>query len=189
MRLALAAIPDQYVTLAMGNDWWFAFVSLVAMMIHAMQAFERAVIRLVEDIIVWPFLQIRRTVHHSDSLMIEFASATMAGLMVVWVLGGRDNSVAHQLMTTRIPESFWIVASGALSLAQFASAAHGRLKSRVACSVLSWALWSLVSLVLLLRVGFSLAHVFSLPMVLACWLSIFMLIAKGQPHHGPAEPA
>lgn len=188
MRSAIACIPEPYMALALRNDRWFTFVSLLAVVIHCMQAFERAVIRLAERLVIWPFVQIRRTVHYSDSLMIEYFSATAAGILALWVVYGRDNSVAHQLMVARIPSPFWITVSGVLSLAQFWCAAHGTISSRAACSVFATALWILVSLVLVLRVGFSMAHVFSLPMVLACWLSIFMLIAKGQPN-GPAAAA
>ncbi len=188
MRPALAAIPLAYVELAHDSQAWFAYVCVLTLVIRAMQIFERAVMRVIERLIIWPFIQIRRTVYHSDPLMIEYFSATAAGILALWILYGRDNSVAHQLMTQRIPERLWVSVSGVLSLAQFWSAAHGSLSSRAACSVFATALWALVSLVLLLRVGFSLAHVFSLPMVLACWLTIFMLIAKGQPH-GPTTAA
>lgn len=188
MRSAIACIPDCYMRLSLESDAWSVFLSLVAVVIASMQAFERAVLRAVERLILWPFIQIRRTVHHSDSLMVEYLSATCAGLMALWVAFGRDNSVAHHLMTAKIPAWFWISISSVLSLAQFVSAAHGSLSNRAACAVFATGLWALVTLILILRVGFSLAHVFSLPMVLACWLSIFILIAKGQ-HHGPAKPA
>lgn len=184
MRAAVAAIPDTYLALAMRSDTWFTIISILTVVIAGLQAFERAVIHAVERVIIWPFVQIRRTVYYSDSLMVEYFSATSAGLMALWIVYGRDNSVAHHLMTARIPEAFWIATSTVLSVAQFTAAAHGSITSRAVCSVFATGLWSLVSLVLILRVGFSLAHVFSLPMVLACWLSIFMLIAKGQPH-GP----
>ncbi len=170
--------------LALASDVWYWFVATVIVIIQAMQAFERAVLRLVESLIIWPFVQIRRTVYYSDSMMVEYFSATSAGIMSLWVIYGRDNSVAHQLMVQRIPEQFWLVASAMLSAVQFYCAAHRSLSHRASCCVFACAFWALVSLVLLLRVGFSLAHVFCLPMVLACWLAIFMLLAKGG--HGPA---
>lgn len=187
MRPAFAAIPDPYIALAMGNDWWFCFVSLLAVIIHAMQSFERAMIRLVERLILWPFIQIRRTVYHSDPMMVEYFSATAAGMTAMWVAFGRDNSVAHQLMISRFPEWLWISVSTILSAAQFYAVAHGNLSQRGVSCVFSCAFWAFLSLILLLRVGFSLAHVFSLPMVLACWLAIFMLLAKGT--HGPTTTA
>lgn len=183
MKPALAAIPDAYVTLAMGSEVWFWFVSATAVMIHAMQVFERAMLAVIERLILWPFVQIRRTVYHSDPMMVEYFSATSAGIMALWVWFGRENSVAHQLMVARIPEWLWVTLSASLSVAQFYAVSHGRLSHRGVACVYAWAFWSLVSLVLILRVGFSLAHVFSLPMVLACWLAIFMLLAKGT--HGP----
>lgn len=183
MKPALAAIPDEYVMLAMGNDWWLHFVSLVAVVIHIMQVFERAAIRIIERLILWPFVQIRRTVYQSDPMMVEFFSATSAGMVGLWVAFGRDNSVAHQLMVARIPEWLWIALSAVLCGSQFYSVAHGNLAQRGVSCVFACAFWAFLSLILLLRVGFSLAHVFSLPMVLACWLAIFMLLAKGT--HGP----
>ena len=179
MRLAIAAIPDEYLVLAMSSNGWFTTVSLLAMVIAGLQAFERAVIRAIEHLIIWPFVQIRRTVYHSDPLMVEFFSATSAGLCFLSIFFGRDNSVAHQLMLARIPEWAWATWSGLLCVGQFWAAAHGALSQRATACVFACAFWVLVSLVLILRVGFSLAHVFSLPMVLACWLAIFMLIAKG----------
>jgi len=183
MRPAFAAIPDAYIHLAMGNDAWFAFVSLLAMVIHAMQSFERAALAAI----LWPFIQIRRTVYHSDPMMIEYFSATSAGIMALWVWFGRENSVAHQLMVARIPEWLWMAFSATLSATQFYSVAHGNLSHRGVACVFACAFWVFLSLILILRVGFSLAHVFSLPMVLACWLAIFMLLAKGT--HGPTTTA
>lgn len=187
MKAAFACIPDAYMELALASNLWYWFVAAVVVIIQAMQAFERAVMRLVESLIIWPFVQIRRTVYYSDPLMVEYFSATSAGIMSLWVIYGRDNSVAHQLMVQRIPEQFWIAASAILSVVQFYCAAHGSLSHRASCCVFACAFWALVSLVLILRVGFSLAHVFCLPMVLACWLAIFMLLQKGG--HGPASTA
>lgn len=187
MRNAIACIPDVYMELALANDMWYWFVSAVAVIIHGMQAFERAVIALVERLILWPFIQIRRTVLHSEPMMIEYFSATSAAILAFWVHFGRENSVAHQLMVQRIPEWLWISLGGVLSASQFYAVAHGTLAQRGISCVFACAFWAFLSLVLILRVGFSLAHVFSLPMVLACWLAIFMLIAKG--NHGPATPA
>lgn len=187
MKPAFAAIPDAYMELALASDMWYWFVVAIALIICAMQAFERAVIALVERCILWPFIQIRRTVLHSDPMMIEYFSATAAGMVGMWVVFGRENSVAHQLMIQRIPEWLWTTLSGALCLSQFYSVAHGTLSQRGVSMVFATAFWAFLSLVLLLRVGFSLAHVFSLPMVLACWIAIFMLIAKGT--HGPTTTA
>lgn len=191
MRAAIAAIPDDYMALAMRNDAWFAFVALLAMIIHGMQIVERAVMRIIERLILWPFIQIRRTVLHSDSMMIEYFSATSAGLMSAWVAFGRENSVAHQLMVSRVPEWLWIVLPASLCATQFWAVAHGTLSNRGVACVFSTAFWAFLSLILLLRVGFSLAHVFSLPMVLACWLAIFMLLSKGTPwtsrHNNPRK--
>jgi hypothetical protein len=108
-------------------------------------------------------------------------------MTALWVAFGRENSVAHQLMVARIPEWLWISFSGLLCGAQFWAVAHGNLSQRGVSCVFATAFWAFLSLILLLRVGFSLAHVFSLPMVLACWLAIFMLIAKGT--HGPTTTA
>lgn len=187
MRLAIASIPDAYVMLALESDAWYWFVAIITVIIRAMQAFERAVIATIERCILWPFIQIRRTVYLSDPMMIEYFSATSAGLVGLWVAFGRDNSVAHQLMVARIPEWLWITLSASLSASQFWAVGHGNLSHRGVACVFSCAFWAFLSLVLILRVGFSLAHVFSLPMVLACWLAIFMLIAKGT--NGPATPA
>ena len=187
MRQAIAAIPDAYVMLSAESEAWYWFVATIAVIIRAMQAFERAVIAAVERCILWPFVQIRRTVYHSDPMMIEYFSATSAGLIGLWVYFGRENSVAHQLMVARIPEWLWITLSASLSVSQFYAVAHGNLSHRGVACVYAWAFWTLLSLILILRVGFSLAHVFSLPMVLACWLAIFMLIAKGT--NGPATTA
>lgn len=187
MKPAFAAIPDAYIELALASDLWYWFVLAMAGVIHAMQAFERAVLALVERLILWPFIQIRRTVMYSDPMMIEYFSATSAGLIGLWVAFGRENSVAHQLMIQRIPEWLWIALSASLCASQFWAVAHGTLSHRGVACVFSTAFWAFLSLILLLRVGFSLAHVFSLPMVLACWLAIFMLLAKGT--HGPTTTA
>ena len=187
MRPAFAAIPDAYVQLAMANEAWYWFVTATGCVIHAMHMFERALVFAVERLILWPFIQIRRTVYHSDPMMVEYFSATSAGIMSLWVAFGRDNSVAHRLMISRIPEWLWITLSASLSVSQFYAVAHGNLSHRGVACVFSCAFWAFLSLILILRVGFSLAHVFSLPMVLACWLAIFMLIAKGT--HGPTTTA
>lgn len=187
MRPAFAAIPDAYMELALASDLWYWFVAVIAVIIRAMQAFERGMLTLVEKCILWPFVQIRRTVQHSDPMMIEFFSATSAGLIGLWVAFGRENSVAHQLMIARFPEWLWITLSASLSASQFWAVSHNNLSHRGVACVFSCAFWAFLSLILLLRVGFSLAHVFSLPMVLACWLAIFMLIAKGT--NGPTTPA
>lgn len=187
MRPAFACIPDTYMELALASDIWYWFVAVIAVIIRAMQAFERAVIAVVERLILWPFIQIRRTVYHSDPMMVEYFSATAAGMTALWVAFGRENSVAHQLMVARIPEWLWISFSATLCGAQFWAVAHGNLSQRGVSCVFACAFWAFLSLILLLRVGFSLAHVFSLPMVLACWLAIFMLIAKGT--HGPTTTA
>lgn len=187
MKTAIACIPDTYMELALTSDLWYWFVAAAALIIRAMQAFECAVLAVVEHMILWPFIQIRRTVYLSDPLMVEYFSATSAGMVGLWVAFGRDNSVAHQLMVARIPEWLWIALSAALSTSQFYAASHGTLSQRGVSCVFAVAFWAFLSLILLLRVGFSLAHVFSLPMVLACWLAIFMLIAKGT--HGPTTPA
>lgn len=187
MRPAFAHIPDQYMELALDSDVWYWFVAAVAVIIRAMQAFERAALAVVERCILWPFVQIRRTVYHSDSLMVEYFSATAAGLLAAWVYFGREGSVAHQLMIQRVPEPIWIICGVVLCVAQFAAASHGTLSHRGICSVFGTAFWAFLSLILLLHVGFSLAHVFSLPMTLACWLAIFMLLAKGT--NGPATTA
>jgi len=187
MRPAFACIPDQYMELALASDIWYWFVAVIAVIIRAMQAFERAVIAVVERLILWPFIQIRRTVYHSDPMMVEYFSATAAGMTALWVAFGRENSVAHQLMVARVPEWCWISFSASLCGTQFWAVAHGNLSQRGVSCVFATAFWAFLSLILLLRVGFSLAHVFSLPMVLACWLAIFMLIAKGT--HGPTTTA
>lgn len=187
MRTAIAYIPDAYMELALTSDLWYWFVAAVAVIIRAMQAFERAMLAVIERIILRPFIQIRRTVYHGNPMMIEYFSATSAAMVGLWVAFGRENSVAHQLMLQRIPEWLWLALSGTLSAAQFYAVAHGNLSQRGVSCVFATAFWAFLSLILLLRVGFSLAHVFSLPMVLACWLAIFMLIAKGT--HGPATTA
>lgn len=187
MRLSVAAIPDCYTRLYLESETWYWFLASIAVVIHVIQWFERAMIAVVERLILWPFIQIRRTVYHSDPMMIEFFSATSAGLIGLWVAFGRENSVAHQLMVARFPEWLWITLSASLSAAQFWAVSHNNLSHRGVACVFSCAFWAFLSLILLLRVGFSLAHVFSLPMVLACWLAIFMLIAKGT--HGPTTPA
>lgn len=187
MRSAIACIPDCYIRLSLESDGWYYFLAAVAVVIRGMQVFERAVLAAFERLILWPFVQIRRTVLHSDSMMVEYFSATSAGMVAVWVAFGRENSVAHQLMLSRIPEWLWLVLSGLLCLVQFRAVAHGTLSQRGCTMVFATAFWAFFSLVLLLRVGFSLAHVFSLPMVLACWLSIFMLISKGT--HGTTRTA
>lgn len=186
MRPALSAIPDAYMELALGNNGWLIFVSMVAVVIHGMQIFERAMIRLIEALILWPFIQIRRTVYHSDSLMVEYSSASSAGIFMLWVLYGRDNSVAHQLMTQRVPEYAWIIGALALCLAQFTAIGRGTLSQRSICCIYACGFWTFLTIVLLLRVGFSLAHVFSMPLMLACWLAIFILLAKGG--YGPTTP-
>lgn len=187
MRPAFSTIPTVYTELALDHDGWHYFICFVAMVIHGLQWFERAMIRLVEALILWPFIQIRRTVHYSDSLMVEYFSATASGLFALWVIYGRENSVAHQLMVQRVPEAVWGTLGAALCVLQFIAASRGTLSQRGICCVFGTGFWLFLSTVLLLRVGFSLAHVFSLPMVLACWLAIFMLIAKGT--NGPATPA
>lgn len=184
MRAALACIPDAYMKLALESDGWYWLLSMIAVIIRAMQAFERAVLAIVERMILWPFIQIRRTVQRGDPMMVEYFSATSSAMVGLWVAFGRENSVAHQLMVARFPEWLWMALSGVLSAAQFYAVAHGNLSHRGVACVFSCAFWAFLSLILILRVGFSLAHVFSLPMVLACWLAIFMLIAKGT--HGPA---
>lgn len=182
MRPALAAIPLAYVELAHDSQAWFAYVCVLTLVIRAMQIFERAVMRVIERLI-----QIRRTVYYSDSLMVEYFSATSAGIFALWVFLGRENSVAHQLMIQRVPEAVWVTLGAALCVLQFIAASRGTLSQRGICCVFGTGFWLFLSTVLLLRVGFSLAHVFSLPMVLACWLAIFMLLAKGT--NGPATPA
>jgi len=185
MRPAFACIPDQYMELALTSEMWYWFVAAVAVIIRAMQAFERAALAVVERCILWPFVQIRRTVYHSDSLMVEYSSATSAGILAAWAYFGRDD--IHQVVMQSVPASVWITGGIALCVAQFAAAAHGTLSHRGICSVFGTAFWAFLSLILILRVGFSLAHVFSLPLTLACWLSIFMLLAKGT--NGPATTA
>jgi hypothetical protein len=184
MKAAIACIPDAYMELALASEAWYWFVSTVALVIGGLQALERAMLAIIEHLILWPFIQIRRTVYHSDSLMVEYFSATSAGIVSLWVAFGRENSVAHQLMVQRIPEYIWIALSTVLCLAQFHAAAHGSLSHRGMCCVFGTAFWTFLSLILILRVGFSLAHAFSVPMALACWLAIFMLLAKGG--HGSA---
>jgi len=76
MKPAFAHIPDAYMELALDSDVWYWFVAAVAVIIRAMQAFERAALAVVERCILWPFVQIRRTVYHSASLA---ASARWAG--------------------------------------------------------------------------------------------------------------
>lgn len=187
MKPAIACIPDAYMELALASDPWYWFVTAIAVVIRGMQVFERAMLAVIERLILWPFIQIRRTVYHSDSLMVEYFSATSAGIVALWVALGREGSVAHQLMVQRIPEQAWIICGASLCLAQFYAAAHGSLSYRGVCCVFGTAFWAFISLILILRVGFSLAHAFSLPMTLACWLAIFMLLAKGG--HGPATTA
>lgn len=183
MRSAISCIPDAYMELALASDVWYWFVATIALIIHAMQAFERTMLAAFERMILWPFIQIRRTVYQSDPMMVEYFSATSAGMVGLWVYFARENSVAHQLMLAKFPEWLWMTLSSVLSGVQFYAVAHGSLSHRGVSCVFATAFWAFLSLVLLLRVGFSLAHVFSLPMVLACWLAIFMLIAKGT--HGP----
>lgn len=187
MRPAFAHIPDAYMELALDSDIWYWFVATIAIVIRAMQAFERAAIAFVEQCILWPFVQIRRTIYHGDSLIVEYFSATAAGLFAAWVLYGRENSVAHQLMVQRVPEAVWITLGSVQCVIQFLAASRGTLSYRGVCCVFGTGFWLFLSTILLLRVGFSLAHVFSLPLTLACWLAIFMLIAKGT--NGPATPA
>ena len=142
MRTAIAYIPDAYMELALTSDLWYWFVAAVAVIIRAMQAFERAMLAVIERIILRPFIQIRRTVYHGNPMMIEYFSATSAAMVGLWVAFGRENSVTHQLMLQRIPEWLWLALSGTLSAAQFYAVAHGNLSQRGVSCVFATAFWA-----------------------------------------------
>ena len=183
MKPALAAIPDAYVTLAMGSDVWFWFVTATAVMIHAMQVFERAVLRLVEAVILYPFRRILYTYQHSDPTMIEYYSATCAITFGLWVMFGRTQQALLRQITDAIPWWLWSDPSVIVGIFQGLSVQYANRTTRAFCGSLALTLWAWLSIITFRRMGFNAIHAFTIPLMLACWITIFVHL-RGANGHG-----
>jgi len=184
MKPALAAIPDAYIHLALRNDGWMAFVSLLAMVIHGLQCLERAVMRVMETVFLYPFQRILHTYQHYDSAMVEYLSATCSMALSVWAISGRHapNPITEAAV-------WWILAAPAALIGIFQGIAvqHCNHTTRSLCGFLAFMLWTWLSVTAYRRMGFDLLHVFAVPLMLACWLVILMHLRGQNGSTGTAE--
>lgn len=171
MKPAFAAIPEVYVQLAMANDAWYWFVTATGCVIHAMQLVERLVI----GIVTWPFNQLVKALRDRDGMLIEHSSATSAGLMAVWAYLGREPDEAYRVVTTFLPYGLVVALAAALCVYQFVCASRGAIASRGTALVLACGYWSFLSIVLFIKTGFLLFHVFSAPLAVLCSLCAWLL--------------
>lgn len=178
MRAALACIPDSYAELALSSDAWLRFLCALAVLIHGMQAFERAVLRLVESVVLYPLRRILHTYQHGDPAMIEYYSATCASLFGLWVVAGRSSPTLRQITET-IPWWIWSNPAMLIGIFQGIAVQHGNSNTRALFSFLAFLLWSWLSAITYRRLGFNAIHSFTVPLMLACWIVIFIHL-RGQ---------
>lgn len=187
MRPALAAIPDSYIELANEHNGWFYFVSTLAIIIQAMQITERVVMRVFVGLILWPFMNIRRAMHDTDSMIVEHISASAAGLMALWLHWGRQPTEVYRTLSAIAPTPVLIALTLTLCISQFYFSSRGPICRRGVLSILACGWWTILTLVLMHQTGFFLVHIFSLPLMLACGLSVWALYEKVD--NGPTNNA
>ena len=163
----------------MGNDWWLHFVSFVAVVIHVMQTFERAVIRLIEIVVLYPLRRILHTYQNYDSSMVEYYSATCALAFSAWMVLGKTGQAYYRHITDEIPWWAWALSSALIGFSQGVSVHRGDGTTRAMLAALSLALWLWITAITLRHIGYAAMHAFSAPLMLAMWLTIFMQLRGG----------
>lgn len=179
MRAAIAYIPDAYVELALCNEMWFYFVSLLAYLIHGMQAVERFMLRLFQTIVLFPFRRILHTFQNSDPTMAEYISATSAFSFGIWVIISKGQ-VLHSNLTMSVHWWIWANPAILIGLLQGIGISGSDRNTRAVNSFLAFMLWTSLTLISFRRLGFIALHPFTCTLMLACWLVIFIHINGGR---------
>lgn len=157
MHAAVEMIPSVLLTMAMRSDTLFWSLGVLAIAMYCL--------RVIENIILWPYVHIRKTILKSDAMVIEYYSATCAALLTFFC-------------ALRGYSALIILSAGMLAVVQFYTLTFSTSLWRATANVYASGFWLCFSIIVAGRFGFLLAHVFILPLVFMCCLAICIHIYK-----------
>lgn len=112
-------------------------------------------------------------------MLIEFTSGFSAICFALWFMSlGNVRASIYRAMTAHVPEIGWVGLFAVAGVTQLVAVSTGTRIQRAQAMVVSFALWLSISGILWNRQGFNIIHPLLIPLTVACFLSIFILLGR-----------